>query len=160
MARSSFRSVSLCFVLANLALVGCSSSGPSAYPVSGKVSVDGQAVKNCAIHFQPLDKANQVASGQIADDGTYTLYTGTTGTPGAMPGKYKVVLQPVASANTSYKEGSGSEPPVGEPDIVPKEYMNASTTPKEVEVTTGRNTINIEIPSGSSAAPDSSADPE
>lgn len=161
MARFSFRSVSslVCAALGTLTLVGCGPSGPETCPVSGKVTVDGQAVKNCTITFQPVDSANQVASGQIGDDGTYTLFTGVTGTPGAMTGTYKVVLTPQMAAVREGEDpaymSSGGDPtkaPAGQSDVVPQEYTNATTTPKEVEVTSGSNTINIEIQSGAPAA--------
>jgi len=140
-----------CAAFASFVLAGCGSSGPKTYPVTGKVTAGGKPVKNCAIHFQPVDSIkqfgsdSQIASGQIADDGTYTLYTGTTGTRGAMAGKYKVVLQPTAGAGTAQIRKGEREPAAVESNLVPKEYTDALTTPKEVEVTTGSNTINIEI---------------
>jgi hypothetical protein len=162
MARFSFSSILLlvCAALGALTLVGCGPGGPKTNPVTGKVTVDGQAVKNCMITFQPVDSANQVASGQIADDGTYTLRTGVTGTPGAMAGKYKVVLTPqmapvVEGEDPAYmKSGTDptKDPALQKSDVVPQEYTNVATTPKEVEVTSGDNTINIEIQSGASAA--------
>lgn len=155
MARFSFWSVSLlvCAALGTLTLVGCGSGGPKTNSVSGKVTVDGQAVKNCTITFQPVDSANQVASGQIGDDGTYTLFTGVTGTPGAMAGKYKVVLTPQMApagegedpAYMSSGKDPTQDPALQKSDVVPQEYTNVTTTPKEVEVTSGDNTINIEI---------------
>ncbi len=129
------------------AVVGCGSSGPKTVNVTGKVTVKGEPLTNCKIDFQPVDPACQAASGQIGADGTYTLYTGATGTPGAMVGKYKVVLRPDTSSDTSYMD-SGTGPPAT-PDAgaskVPAEYMDVTTTPKEVEVTAGDNTINIEL---------------
>ena len=158
MARFSRCSVSLmaCLPLLFVEFVGCGPSGPKTYPVTGKVTIDGKPLANCRIDFLPVDSANQAASGQIGADGTYTLYTGTTGAPGAMPGKYKVVLTPEAGDDASYMGGEesendvGAEPTIAESGVVPKEYMDASTTPKEVEVTAGQNTINIEIQSGAS----------
>jgi len=162
MARFSFPSVSLlvCAALGTLTLVGCGPSGPETCPVSGKVTVDGQAVKNCTINFQPVDSANQVASGQIADDGTYTLFTGVSGTPGAMVGKYKVVLTPQMAAAGDGEDPaymSSGEDPTKAPapqnlSAVPQEYIYVTTTPKEVEVTSGSNTINIAIEYDASAA--------
>ena len=157
MARPSL----LLSVCAAVAIVGCGPTGPKTHPVTGKVTIDGQPAKNCTINFQPVDSANQVASGLIEDDGSYTLYTGTTGTPGAMAGKYKVVLVPTAE-DTAMGEGAPepaymsagadptADPTTQESDVVPKEYTNATTTPKEVEVTSGTNTIDITIESGAS----------
>jgi len=149
--------------------VGCGPSGLKTSPVTGKVTIDGQPAVNCRIDFQPIHEANQVASGQIAEDGSYTLLTGVSGTPGAMVGKYKVVLVPMGGdmamgdEEPDYMSGS-ADPTAGpeseEPGMVPKEYMSAETTPKEVEVTSGANTINIDIQSAASADSDSSASTE
>ena len=138
-----------CVVLVAAALVGCGPSGPDTVEVTGKVTIDGQPPTDCRIEFHPVDSANQVASGQIAEDGSYTLSTGVTGTPGAMVGTYKVVLIQNTGADMSYME-TGDDPTLAAPSTggdgaVPEEYTNAATTPKEVEVTPGANTINIEI---------------
>jgi hypothetical protein len=112
--------------------------------VTGKVTIDGQPAKDVRVDFFPVDSANQMASGQVSEDGTYTLYTGQIGKDGAMAGKYKVVLAPMTQ-DDSYME-SGEEPATG-PDegSVPSEYTSESTTPKEVEVKPGSNKIDIEI---------------
>jgi len=143
-------------------LVGCGSSGPDTHPVTGKVTIDGVAAKGCTIDFHPLETGNQMASGVIADDGSYTLLTGVSGTPGAMVGKYKVVVKAVSEDTGTGEEGSepaymasGEDPTEApasqESDVVPKEYTDVSTTPLEKEVTSGSNTIDIPITSGASA---------
>lgn len=157
MARHSFRSVllSVCAALSAAAIAGCGSSGPKTYPVSGKVTIGGKPASNCRIDFHPVDTSNQVASGHVGNDGSYTLYTGTTGTPGAMAGKYKVVLVPDSGGDTSYMESNsdaGERPPIAKSDVIPKEYTDASTTPKEVEVTSGTRNLDIDIPSSASGA--------
>ncbi|MBC8871426.1 MAG: hypothetical protein H8E44_18540 [Planctomycetes bacterium] len=157
MARHSFRSVLLgvCAALTAAAIAGCGSSGPKTIPVSGKVTIGGKPAKGCRIDFHPIDKSNQVASGQVGNDGSYKLYTGITGTPGAMAGKYKVVLVPDTGGDISYMEsGSDADPelPIAKSDVIPKQYTDASTTPKEVEVTSGTKNIDIDIPSSASGA--------
>ncbi|MBC8870242.1 MAG: hypothetical protein H8E44_12535 [Planctomycetes bacterium] len=159
------RSLLLLSVCAAVAIVGCGTSGPKTHPVTGKVTIDDQPAKNCTITFHPVDSANQVASGQVEDDGSYTLYTGTSGTPGAMAGKYKVV---VVANEADMGTGEDAEPdymsagtdPTTDPTtqdsgLVPNEYTNATTTPKEVEVTAGSNTIDIPIKSGASGESES-----
>ena len=154
MVRSYWLSMFSVVCVGLVAVVGCGSSGPKTVTVTGKVTIDGQPAANCRIDFHPIDDANQAASGQIGEDGSYTLSTGVTGTPGAMPGKYKVVLVPDTGADMSYME-TGEDPTTAAPETdlgaVPEEYTSASTTPKEVEVTAGANTINIEIQSDTSA---------
>jgi hypothetical protein len=125
-------------------LVGCGASGPTTYPVSGKVTIDGEPAKEVRVDFYPVDSTNQMASGQVSENGTYTLFTGQIGKEGAMAGKYKVVLAPLTT-DTSYMD-SGTDPTTQPQEgAVPEEYTKESTTPKEVEVKPGPNSIDIEI---------------
>ena len=125
-------------------LIGCGPSGPKTLSVTGKVTIDGQPAVNVLITFQPVDEGNQAATGRVGDDGTYTMYTGISGTPGVMAGKYKVVLTPDTSADTSYMDGGGAEPDATSGGV-PEEWRDATTTPKEVEVSSDNKTIDIEI---------------
>src|SRR5262249_36230884 len=60
------------------------------YPVSGKVTYKGEAVKKGLINFIPVEKEGRGATGQI-QDGHYELTTQTPG-DGAFPGKYIVTV--------------------------------------------------------------------
>jgi predicted small lipoprotein YifL len=138
-------------VLASLALAGCGDGGPKTYPVSGKVTVGGAPLENVNVTFNPADSSMPVGTGRTKTDGTYTLSSGVEGKEGVPPGKYKVTLQPVAAggkdaAMAAYgkKGGTGSGPPTID-SKVPKEYTSVTTTPKEVEVTAGDNTVNLEL---------------
>ena len=128
-----------------VALVGCPSSGPNTSPVTGKVTIKGQPATGVRITFAPVEQANQTATGAVAADGTYSLFSGNEGKPGAMAGKYKVVLMGgAAPAEAMYQ--SGKAPPPVQEGPVPKEWASPLTTPKEVEVKAGPNTIDIDIP--------------
>jgi hypothetical protein len=140
--RSIFQILALGLLVA--IVVGCGPSGPKTHSVTGKVTIDGEPAANVRITFQPVDEANQAASGTVESDGSYTLYTGVSGTPGAMAGKYKVVLTPDMGADTSYMDSGGTAPPDTSGEV-PEEYRDPTTTPKEVEVTAGQNSIDIEI---------------
>jgi hypothetical protein len=61
-----------------LALVGCGTSGPAMYPVTGSVTVDEQPVENGSIVFFPQDGQGATAGGEITA-GKYTIQC----TPGA-----------------------------------------------------------------------------
>lgn len=133
-------------------VVGCSgSSGPALSPVTGKLTIGGQPAKNVLVTFQPTDAKLPAASGRVDDSGTYTLSSGSTGGKGAAAGTYKVVLQQLgpslAEMEAAYSRGSGkqSAPPEGAQATFPDEYKDASTSPKEVTVTSGSNTINIDL---------------
>jgi hypothetical protein len=135
-------------VIALLVILVCGcgpSGGPTTNPVSGPVTIGGQAAKEIRVDFHPVDQTAEVASGNVEADGRYTLYTGQMGKPGAMAGRYKVVLTPMASGDDSYMRGPQAGRPQAGDDGIPKEYKSLATTPKEVEVKAGRNTIDIEI---------------
>lgn len=132
------------FSIALASLAGCGGpAGPETYPVTGKVTIDGKPADGLSITFNPVETGKDAAGGNVGADGTYTLYTGVEGKEGAQPGKYKVTLSD--PSDTSYMQSGGGDPTKIQGGRVPVEYKNSSTTPKEVEVTAGPNTINIEI---------------
>jgi hypothetical protein len=73
---------------------GCGDSGNYAH-VSGRITMNGQALANAAVVFSPIpaqgsSSAGQGSGGKTDADGRYTLMiTGTT-TKGAVIGKHKV----------------------------------------------------------------------
>jgi hypothetical protein len=143
---SRFAVYGLSIAILSILAAGCGSSGPTTHPVVGKVTIGGQPATDLRVDFYPVEPANQMASGTVGPDGSYTLFTGGIGKQGAMAGKYKVVLaSTAATTDTSYMDSGSSGPPAPKEDAVPKEYTDAATTPKEVEVTAGSNTIDIQI---------------
>lgn len=127
-------------------IVGCGVGGPSTYPVTGKVSIKGQPAKDVTITFAPVDSQGQPASGVVKADGTYSLLTGAQAKPGAIPGKYKVVLTADLSKVDMSAAYSGAKGPPKPPESpVPKEYDSPKTSPKEVDVKPQSNTIDIDI---------------
>lgn len=85
--------VSLCAVLSQ---GGCKKGdGPDTVPVSGKVTVDGQAVTAGQVSYIPFDRdqpTGGMSAGQIDQTGGYVIFTG--GKQGAPPGRYKVTVTP------------------------------------------------------------------
>ncbi|MFP6673721.1 MAG: hypothetical protein VB878_01465 [Pirellulaceae bacterium] len=142
----------LVWVLTLLPLLGCGDAQLDTGKVSGKVTIGGKAIANLLVTFSPLDSTAQVASGRTEDDGTYVLYSGVQGIEGAVPGKYKIVINDgSAAAGEDYMSGDGGRGDVSssEPDTdtgkVPAEYTSVETTPKEVEVVLGENTFNLDL---------------
>jgi hypothetical protein len=131
----------------SLATIGCGQSGNAT--VTGTVSIKGQpAPEGVGITFSPVpgSPAEQLlATGRIDTQGKYTLFSGNEGTPGARPGKYKVFLSPKPSDGAYMESGKGSQPPKIDLGPIPKEYTLPETSPKEVEVKGGENTIDIQI---------------
>lgn len=61
-------------------------------PVWGSATRNGQPLSSGQITLIPTETSRGTASGLIASDGTYVLYSGTSGLPGVEPGTYTVHL--------------------------------------------------------------------
>jgi hypothetical protein len=137
-----------CVLLTSVA--GCGPSGPPLQPVSGTLTIDGKPATNVQISFMPTDPSRPVASGNCDAAGRYELTSGAADRKGAVAGAYKVVLSQLESLSAEeeaarYASGSGGPPRPPKPPF-PSEYRDASTTPKQVDVAVGPNTIDIAIP--------------
>ena len=82
-------------------------------------------------------------------NGSFELFSGAQGKPGAVPGKYKVTL--AASGGSAeadaaaYESAEGGGPPPEQEAPFPAIYKDSGTSDKEVEVTSGSNDIKIDI---------------
>ncbi|QDT00802.1 carboxypeptidase-like regulatory domain-containing protein [Adhaeretor mobilis] len=118
--------------------VGC--GGVYDSTISGKVSLDNQALSRGAITFQPIT-SGPPSTGRIKSDGSYRIRTGSE--IGLPPGEYKVTIRAnEAPANAVSKDGG--PPPIGK-RITPVWYDRASTTPLSFQVQPGPNTYDIEL---------------
>lgn len=138
------------WVLTVATLIGCGQSGPAVHPVSGIVTVGGKPVQNVQVTFMPTEPSRPIASGNVDADGRYVLTSGATNRRGAVAGAYKVVLSQLdgaaqAEVEARYTSGTGGPPPVPKAAF-PDEYKSVESSPKQVDVVAGSNTINIEIP--------------
>jgi hypothetical protein len=122
------------FVL--LALAGCRGAPgkPSLVPVRGTVTYKGQAV-NGKLDLLPFDQTKYGASSALKE-GAFNLNTmaGTTSPDGAMPGKYKVVVEGTYGTGKDKQE-------------VPRRFADAGTSQKTVEIPSGgTDNLKIELP--------------
>ena len=161
--RSAFSMLKPChpLLLGAVALVvaGCGAGGPSFNPVGGKLTVDGKVPSNVQVSFYPVDGKGPIASGTVdAGTGRYDLTSsGGVGKPagkGAVAGKYKVVLNAGGGAvagsteamMAQYSGGNNQgKAPAAPKASFKKEYGSASTSPKEVEVKSGANAIDLDL---------------
>ena len=134
-------------------VLGCGPSGPSTVPVKGTLTIAGQPANNVQISLIPVDTKLEPATGNVAG-GAFTVFSGNQGKPGAMVGKYKVVLQAMAGGAEAAKQmygGGGAAAGAkssAAPEIkatFPDKYKDASTSDKEVEVVSGPNDLKIDI---------------
>lgn len=146
-----------------LAMSGCGDDGiATRYAVTGKVTYNGEAVKKGKISFVPEEADGRGATGDIVD-GSYSL---TTQNPddGALPGKYKVVIDTRQVDEAALKaaaekfaakkkiEGLQSIPQEVQGQILsksksltPTKYMAPQSTPLSFEVKAQSNTYDIEL---------------
>jgi hypothetical protein len=120
-----------------LAAVGCGAgSGP--VPVRGVVKLDGQPVANASVVFIPETSGGREAYGSTDANGAFRLTT-TKPDDGALPGKYKVVIQPPAPAGGSTPFDEPGKAPVAVPKAptgprIPLKYTVAGQTPLTQDV--------------------------
>lgn len=90
----------LILVLLVLPLVGCGRKyeGPKQYPLSGKVSYDGEPVDMGTISFLPAGEAKQRVSGGEIIEGAYSVPEER----GANAGKYRVEIRWSKKTGTKY----------------------------------------------------------
>jgi hypothetical protein len=138
----------VCLAGVALLVAGCSEGGKPTAPVSGKVTLDGEAVTSGVLTFSPVAsgaEAGKGASGVIQSDGSYTLTTYAAG-DGAVIGTHRVLY--TASGGASSEEDTASaDASDSEHDEGPPASPYAGLTPKvsEVEVKAGGNEIDIEL---------------
>lgn len=127
---------------------GCGKGGPALHEVSGSVTIGGSPAQNIQVTFMPIDAALPVASGKVDATGRYSLVSSNENRAGAAAGAYKVVLTQLDSGSQEeiearYSGGGGAPIPKAS---FPPEYQSVESSPKQVDVVAGKNTIDIEIP--------------
>ncbi len=108
-----------------VALSGC--GGGSGVAVSGKVSLDGQPVKDGTIQFVPVDGTQGPSAGGTIKDGSYSI----PADGGPLPGKHRVEISSFVDVKeATSKELAGAL--FGRP---------SSDQPKEAQVQTLRKNV-------------------
>jgi hypothetical protein len=128
---------------------GCSQApddGPEKLvPVSGMVSVDGDAAEGVALSFQPV--AGTAGTGGFAA----TDLTGSfkvvhrSGQEGIEPGSYTVTASRVLTPEGNPVPSGESAMDHNAEETLPAKYLDSETTPFRVEVTDGMAPISLEI---------------
>ena len=91
-----------------VALLGCSRqeySGAKRYPLSGRVTYDGQPVDLGSISFLPIDGGEQRVSGGYIENGAYSVPE----PQGANAGKYRVEIRWQKSTGKQIKDQHSGE---------------------------------------------------
>ena len=128
--------VVLALAVALLPLVGC--GGRTAYEVSGRVQYkDGSPITGGVrmIHLEPAENTTaeirKMATGEIAEDGTFTMYTRKPG-DGVIPGIYLVIFNIM-------------DKPMGGKSLVPEKYRSPADTPFDITVDGDKTNLLFEL---------------
>ena len=142
-----------------VAVVGCGdSSGPSLYPVKGKLTLYGKPYPKGIVTFTPKE-GGPSATSVTDENGDFELWS--TGKKGAVMGQHSVsvttVMEPVKDAGpvapTSSDDPSYAKQVFGGPasykaakeqkDPIPEKYNKSSVLVNEVK--SGSNVINLDL---------------
>lgn len=123
-----------------VAAAGCANEG-GLVPVRGKVTYKGAPVAGATVLFMG-DETTRPATAISGADGSYSLTT--LDAPGAMPGKYAVVVTKTDLAAATGEPPSMEEaakmagrPPPAVKNLLPAKYGDATRTPLQCEVKSG-----------------------
>ncbi|WP_460168134.1 carboxypeptidase-like regulatory domain-containing protein [Thermostilla marina] len=161
--RAFATALGLCAVGMLTFTLGCSkgTDRPKTYPVTGKVTYQGQPVPGATVVFVPEEpgtgeNALKPAVGQTDDQGVYRLKA-FADTDGAMPGRYRVKVtkfdNPVATTGSGGgDEGEEYVPPEESGDtgavpqnVLPEKYANEATSGLTFTVEAKENTFDINL---------------
>ncbi len=119
------------------------------YPVTGRVTRQGQPVTKGTVNFMPVDLASsRAASGEIQSDGSYSLTTKYPG-DGALVGDYRVVIN-LAEVG-GLEKTPGGIPILNQPkkvqvkNLVPPKYSDPGQTVLKFKVEPHSNTYDINL---------------
>jgi hypothetical protein len=141
---SRFGAATVFFSVVGGLVSGCSRSSQESQ-VSGQVLLDGNRIGPGSVVFSPVADGKP-AIGSIESDGSYSVSTSHEVGLGA--GKYKVTVS-IREVPQNVKRGD--RPPPGKP-LIPEKYEDSATSGLEYDIAPGRNTIDIELKSSTSAA--------
>lgn len=120
-------------------VAGCGDGGPKLYPVSGRVTIDGEPLTYGYIRFVPTE--GRPSDAQLASDGTFTLrYQG--GREGALAGSHRVEVAANEVLGPSRIKWHA-----------PKHYASIGTSQLSQEVARPTEDLTIDLTWGSQKGP-------
>lgn len=131
-----------CFVFLCIVLVGCGPnySGEQRYPLSGRVTFNGEEVDRGNISFLPTDPDSQRPAGGRFEDGAYSFDEEF----GANAGQYKVDIRWAKKTGAKFTDRLGNVDDV-RTEGLPAEFNTASTL--TVDVGPGQTKFDFDLKS-------------
>ena len=120
-------------------VVGCGPKGPELGDVTGRITMDGEAVEAAYVTFLPMFPGGMELVGKTDADGNYDVQY-SADRKGVPPGKYQILL----STLDDIKNPDGSNTKV--PERFAAVYVN-NDSPLEFEVQAGKNDASFDVSS-------------
>jgi len=142
---SVFRAARITLAAGLVALVGCG-GGPRLAQVEGTVKVNGKPLDKIQVEFWP--EAGAPRSRGVTDaEGRYTLTSDDGKRKGALVGRHKVVLRDIGILGDKFlgRAGENVDMAKGKRPRVSKLYSDPQNTPLKQEVTSGPNSIDLDV---------------
>lgn len=143
---------SYCLVLFGVMMAGCGQSEsvkvPELYPVTGKVTLDGEPLVGAVLSFLPKgDTAGQVVTATTADGGNFSaMYS--NGKPGCPTGEFQVYISKLVMPDGNPIPEGKTAADVQAVDKVPAKYRSPQNPGSSVMVPVGgKSDLNFELQS-------------
>jgi hypothetical protein len=148
----------------SVTLLGCGGEDLSRFkeglvPVKGKVTLDGEPLRNSGVLFIPKsaasigakpDTGTRTAMGETDPQGAYTLISPPSGPdvkpeeyPGCLPGEYAVVLLQRGGAGVEVQPGQKA--PEGPVQAIPGKYMDPQKSGLKATVSASSGEFNFDL---------------
>jgi hypothetical protein len=134
------------------AMAGCGQSeslnAPELYPVTGKVTMDGEPLVGAVLSFLPKgDTAGQVVTATTADGGSYSaMYS--NGKPGCPTGQFQIYISKLVMPDGSPIPDGKTAADVQAVDKVPPKYRSSENPESSIMIPVGgKSELNFELKS-------------
>lgn len=131
-----------CGFVALTALAGCGGSGAALHGVSGKISLDGEAIAQGSITFVPAADTQGPSGGSNIENGTYQVPR----EKGLVAGNYRVEIRAQRPTGRQIPAQSPAPPGTMIPETkeaVPANFNTASEL--QVEIPSPKNTLDFQL---------------
>lgn len=123
-------------LVASMALTGCGDEGIALHPAKGSIRVGEAVPEGAQIVLHPRGHElppEAIPTASVLKDGTFVVGTYDAG-DGAPAGEYKATVQWFRIVSNPGGSGRG-------PNVLPREYAEADTSPISITISEGENTI-------------------
>lgn len=114
-----------------ISVPGCK-KGPPVVPVTGMVTLEGEALEGANVNFTPVAENGLEGFGKTDASGKFILSNQVEPDAGVLPGEYKVTVRKAIEKwdGKSYKEVPGGEPIKDSTAVesIPRKYSSLSST--------------------------------